>query len=94
MLARNIFDNGGTEASATDPTCTNHTCRNPDGTCAVAHDGKIDYCEVADSGLIYSVLLPDVQLTDGMGHYRPSPDNLHKDSLSVAIGFTAVPASF
>jgi hypothetical protein len=90
VQVRNIFDNGGRG----DPACTSNTCKNPDGTCAVAKDNVISFCEVSTSGLIVNVLAPDVQLTDGIGHYQPNPQNANKDSLSVAIGFTAVPALF
>ncbi|MGZ3437916.1 MAG: hypothetical protein ACXVDD_00280 [Polyangia bacterium] len=85
-----LFDNGG----KADPTCVAGTCKNPDGTCAVEADQKIDVCEVATSGLLQNVLAPDVQMFDANGNYQPSPDNTHKDSLSIGLGFSAVPATF
>jgi hypothetical protein len=85
-----LFDNGG----KADPTCGAGTCKNPDGTCAVKYDRKIDICEVATSGLIQNLLAPDVQMFDANGNYLPSRDNTHKDSLSIGLGFSAVPATF
>jgi hypothetical protein len=55
---------------------------------------KIDICEVATSGLIQNVLAPDVQMFDAAGNYHPNPTNANKDSLSIGLGFTAVPATF
>jgi hypothetical protein len=85
-----IFDTGGTA----DPACSN-TCKNPDGSCAVANDKKIDTCEVGTNSIIKNVLAPDVQLfaADGVT-YQPNPSNTMKDSLSVGLGFTAVKAAF
>ena len=83
-----IFDTGG-EA---DPACSG-ACKNPDGSCAKAKDGKIDICEVATNSIIKNVLAPDVQLFDG-GTYKPNAANTTKDSLSLGLGFTAVKASF
>lgn len=85
-----LFDNGG----KADASCSAGTCKNPDGTCAIAHDNKIDVCEVATSGLITNVLAPDVQMFDASGNYHPSRDNTNKDSLSIGLGFSAVPAAF
>ena len=90
MELLNIFDNGG----KSDPTCADGTCKNPDGTCAIKGDSKIDVCEVATCGLIQNVLAPDVQMFDANGNYQPSPDNTHKDSVSIGLGFSAVPATF
>ena len=90
MVLLSIFDTGG----RADPGCAANTCKNPDGTCAVAHDDAIDVCEVATCSLIVNVLAPDVQMFDANGNYQPSPDNAHKDSLSLGVGFRAVPATF
>lgn len=87
---RQVFDTGGTA----DAACAGMTCRNPDTTCAVKNDGKIDYCEVATSAIVKSLLGADVQLTDGMGHYMPNPANTTKDSWSVGLGFSAVAATY
>jgi hypothetical protein len=89
MQIENIFDNGG----KADPACGT-TCKNPDGTCAVAKDKKIDPCEVATSGLIQNVLSPDVQMFDSAGNYAPNAANTTKDSLSLGIAFTMVGAKF
>ena len=90
MQILSIFDSGG----KADPSCVAGTCKNPDGTCAVKGDMKIDVCEVATAGLIQNVLAPDVQMFDAAGNYHPNPDNTNKDSLSIGLGFTAVPATF
>ena len=62
--------------------------------CAVKGDRKIDVCEVATAGLIQNVLAPDIQMFDANGNYHPNPDNTHKDSLSLGLGFSAVTATF
>lgn len=90
MQILSIFDNGG----KADASCVAGTCKNPDGTCAVKGDNKIDICEISTSGLIQNVLAPDVQMFDASGNYHPNPDNTMKDSLSIGLGFTAVPATF
>ena len=87
MLA--IFDDGG----RAEALCGG-ACQNLDKSCAVAHDGTIGDCEIATNGLLQNLLAPDVQLFDAAGNYHPNPANTTKDSLSVGLGFTAVPASF
>ncbi|MGZ3425001.1 MAG: hypothetical protein ACXVCV_00060 [Polyangia bacterium] len=84
-----IFDNGG----AADAACGG-TCKNLDGSCAVAHDNVISDCEVGTAGLIKNLLAPDVQMFDDAGNYHPQPANTKKDSLSIGLAFTAVPATF
>jgi hypothetical protein len=84
-----IFDNGG----AADAACGG-TCKNLDGSCAVAHDNVISDCEVGTAGLIKNVLAPDVQMFDDAGNYHPQAANTKKDSLSIGLAFTAVPATF
>ena len=71
-------------------------CTNPDGSMAVAGDMKIDICEVQSNSLIQTVLRPDVQLFDANGNFNPTPNAsmAAKDSLSMGIGFSAVPATF
>jgi hypothetical protein len=69
-------------------------CTNPDGSMAVAGDGKIDICEVADNPTVGLFIQPDVQIYDANGNYAPSKANSVKDSLSIGFGFTAVRASF
>ncbi|MCU1278622.1 MAG: hypothetical protein JWM53_2168 [bacterium] len=90
MQILSIFDNGG----KSDPSCAAGTCKNLDGSCAVKGDQVISDCEVASSGLIQNVLAPDVQLFDANGDYHPNPNNTNKDSLSIGLAFSAVPATF
>jgi len=90
MQILSIFDNGG----KADAACTAGTCKNPDGSCAVKGDQKIDICEVSTAGLIQNVLAPDVQMFDAAGNYAPNKDNTMKDSLSLGLSFTAVGATF
>jgi|SRR5579871_3081425 len=80
MQVQMSFDKGG--------------CQNPDGSMAVAGDMKIDICEVAQSPLVQALLGPDVQLFDDMGNWHPNPANTNKDSLSLGVAFTGVPANF
>jgi hypothetical protein len=81
-----LFDTGG--------------CTNPDGSKAVAGDGKIDTCEVAQNMIIMNVLAPDIQVFAADGTtYKPNPAAcpmgvMCKDSLSLGLGFTAVGAKF
>lgn len=84
-----LFDKGGTE----DAACGT-TCKNPDGSCAKKDDKKIDLCEVSTSSLIGTLLGPDVQLFAEDGSYHPTKGGMKKDSLSLGLAFTAVPASF
>jgi hypothetical protein len=61
----------------------------------MANDHRIDPCEVAQNAQIQSLFAPDVQIFSADGTtYAPNPQNAHKDSVSVGLGFTAVPASF
>jgi len=81
FLVETVFDIGG--------------CNNPDGSPAMAGDNRIDLCEVAQNAQIQSLFAPDVQIFAADGTtYAPNPQNAHKDSVSVGLGFTAVPASF
>jgi hypothetical protein len=85
-----VFDNGG---SIADPACGT-TCRNPDGSCAVAGDKIISLCEVSTNSLVRPVLTPDVQMFAADGSYKPNPANTAKDSLSVGVALTLVRASY
>jgi hypothetical protein len=87
---QSLFDNGG----KADPACADGTCKNPDGSCAVKGDNKIDICEVSTASIIQNVLAADVQMLDASGNYAPNKANTMKDSLSVGLSFTAVKASF
>jgi hypothetical protein len=83
-----LFDTGGAPAAPDCPT----TCKTDTG-CATKGDKKIDVCEVATSGLIQNVLAPDVQMFQG-GVYKPNKANAEKDSLSLGLQFSMVPAKF
>jgi hypothetical protein len=85
-----IFDTGG---DGTGPDCPN-SCENPDKTCGIKGNHKIDVCEVATSPVIKGVLKGDVQLYDASGNYKPSAANATPDSLSIGLGFTAVKGTF
>jgi hypothetical protein len=80
------FDDGGGT-----PACTNVS-----GSQAVAGDGRIDDCEIFYNAMLKNVFDPDVQMySSAIGMpYGPNPDNTQKDSLSFAVGFTAVKASY
>lgn len=84
-----LFDTGGDP----DPSCTS-ACKNPDGTCAVKGDKKIDVCEVTSNATIKSLLLPDVQLFTTSDPYDPSAANTTKDSLSLGLSFCCTQASY
>jgi hypothetical protein len=79
QLLATIFDTGG--------------CVNPDGTTAVAGDGRIDVCEVLTNPVMGNLLASDVRLYDTAGHYSPGPGT-PKDSVSIGLGFSATPATF
>ena len=71
-------------------------CTNPDGTFGVPNDNILSICELSGNDLIANLLVGDVDTFDASGNYAPhhplQPGT--GDSLSVAIGFTAVPATF
>jgi len=79
-----IFDQGGSGGA---------NCVNAGGAPGVKGDGTISPCEVAENNIIKNVLAPDVQLFQN-GVYHPNPAKTMKDSVSVGIYFTAVPATF
>ena len=83
-----IFDTGGDPSAA-----CGATCQNLDGSCAASGDHMISDCEVATNAIIKNVLAPDVQMCTA-GRYAPSAANSVKDSLSIGLAFTAVPATF
>jgi hypothetical protein len=84
-----LFDTGGSKEP--DKGCPD-SCKTETG-CAMKGDKKIDVCEVATSGLIQNVLAPDVQMFQN-GVYMPNKDNTTKDSLSLGLQFSMVPAKF
>jgi hypothetical protein len=87
-----FFDDGGTPDP--DLSCM-MTCKNEDGSCAVANDGMIDTCEVVSNAIVQGVVASDVQMFSDDGiTYKPNPANTHKDSLSMGLLYSAVDASF
>jgi hypothetical protein len=101
MAILSLFDTGGTPVpspSGCTKQCGN-TCQNPANApnacgCASANDSIIDECEVATNSIIQAVFAPDVQLFDANDNYAPNPQPIHKDSMSMGIAFTAIPAQF
>jgi len=83
MQIKQIFDVGDGNGG---------NCMDKFGT-GVPNDGVIAACEVSGNSIIKNVLAPDVQMFQN-GVYKPSAANTMKDSLSVGLAFTAVPASF
>jgi hypothetical protein len=71
----------------------NGTCMNADGSTSAPADHLIGPCELADNPLLHVLLAADVQLFQN-GLFKPSPANTNKDSISLGVGFTAVPATF
>ena len=71
-------------------------CKNPDGTAGVPKDMIISICELTGNQLIANLISPDVAIFDAAGNYSPDPDpkSTRRDSLSVGLGFTAVPATW
>ena len=89
-----LFDTGGTANAACNGTCKNPDAGDRPGQCAVVGDNIVDSCEVGTSQIVMGVLNADVQMFDDSGNYAPNPKNTKKDSISLGIGFTAVPATF
>lgn len=56
-------------------------------------DGAITFDEVSEDALVRTPLQSDIDYLDAEGRPNPRCDGI-KDGLSVAVGFTAVPASF
>jgi hypothetical protein len=56
-------------------------------------DGTISFDEFASNGLVQNVLSPDVQLTDGRGHWGPTPSNSPHDSLSFGFWLHLIPCA-
>jgi hypothetical protein len=102
MSILSLFDTGGTAGpmpSGCTMSCTS-TCQNAANAdkrpcaCAANGDGIVDLCEVATNSIIHSVLSPDVQMFDSSGNYAPQANPTNKDSLSIGLAFTAIPATF
>ena len=56
-------------------------------------DCELSVDEIGGSALVSSFLSPDLDLLDDGGNFNPNKDGVD-DALSVAVGFTAVPAVF
>ncbi|HEY2980433.1 MAG TPA: hypothetical protein VGJ22_04585 [Anaerolineales bacterium] len=56
-------------------------------------DGTITIQELEDNTLLMIAISPDLDLLDASGAFNPGQDG-EKDSYSVGMGFTCVPASF
>ncbi len=84
-----LFDTGG----APDPSCAG-ACKNPDGSCALQGDKKIDVCEVTSNDIIKSMLVPDVQLFTSSDPYDPSAANTMMDSISLGLSFCCTQTSY
>ena len=66
------------------------------GSSAQAHDGEVSPCELLSNPAAREALSMDLQMfRDKEGWtYGPVPGGIQKDSLSFAVGFSAVPAHF
>jgi hypothetical protein len=56
-------------------------------------DGDVTLEELDDNSLINSLFAPDVDMFDADGNFAPRTDE-RKESLSIGLAFTAVPAEF
>lgn len=63
-------------------------CRTNPKTCKITPD------EVRANQLIQIILVPDLQCYDAQGSWKPIPNGVDKDCLSVGLGFTAVRAKY
>jgi hypothetical protein len=57
------------------------------------HNGAITVQELENHPLLMIVLSPDLDLLDASGNFNPNQDGV-KDSYSLGLGFTCVPATF
>ena len=57
------------------------------------HNGTISIQELEKNPLLMAALSPDLDLLDASGKFNPSQDGV-KDSYSMGLGFTCVPATF
>lgn len=95
---KGLFDNGGMVNVTGNSCAAMNRCTNPPGDatgmCGVPNDGTIQTCEISTNSLIGPLLAGDVQLFDSSGNFRPNKDNTTRDSLSLGVNFTAIPARF
>jgi hypothetical protein len=70
------------------------TCKNPDGSCAVSGDSRIDPCEVRTNPIINNVLAPDVQMftTDG-ATYMPFPGSYAGLDMAAPLDMSGAPST-
>jgi hypothetical protein len=59
----------------------------------VDQNGSISLAETENNVLLKLALSPDLDLLDAAGQFNPRQDGI-KDSFSVGLGFTCVPAGF
>ena len=57
------------------------------------NDGEITSAELESNPLLMIAISPDLDLLDASGKFNPGQDGV-KDSYSIGLGFTCVPASF
>ncbi len=57
------------------------------------HNGTITLQELENNPLLMIAISPDLDLLDASGKFNPGQDGV-KDSLSIGLGFTCVPATF
>jgi len=57
------------------------------------HDGTITIQELENNPLLMIAISPDLDLLDASGNFNPNQDSV-KDSYSLGLGFTCVPATF
>ncbi len=57
------------------------------------HNGIITFQELENNPMLMIAVSPDLDLLDAAGKFNPSQDGV-KDSYSVGLGFTCVPATF
>lgn len=57
------------------------------------HNGTITVQELENNPVLMIAIAPDLDLLDGSGKFNPGQDGV-KDSYSVGLGFTCVPAIF
>lgn len=58
-----------------------------------SHDGTVSVQELENNPMLMLAVQPDLDLLDGAGKFNPSQDGV-KDSYSLGLGFTCVPATF
>jgi hypothetical protein len=57
------------------------------------NDGEITSAELESNPLLMIAISPDLDLLDASGEFNPGQDGV-KDSYSIGLGFSCVPANF